>query len=251
MPLFSSLFRKNPKPDFDAPVAPFEPFFAIGDIHGSYEQMDALLQRIDACHQGEKVITVGDYVDRGLRTADVLAWLKRLTELYPTEFHCLMGNHEDMLLQFIDRPKETGGRWLRHGGLQTLESYRLPFPHDDGFVETRDLLVDAMGADMIAWLRGLPTHWQSGNVIVTHAGADPNLAIGDQPRDAFLWGHPDFGVRHRRDGLWVAYGHKIVDVPSAANGLISLDTGAYATNRLTAAHIRPGDVRFLSSDVDP
>ena len=247
MPLLSSFLKKAKGPVFDAPVAPDAPCFAIGDIHGDYASMEQILIKIDAVSQGEPVIAVGDFVDRGPRSADVLAWLYHLSKTYPDEFICLMGNHEAMLLAFLDDPAETGRRWLNHGGLQTLESYKIARRSDDTHEALRDQLAEAMGEDLIAWLRGLPAHWQSGNVVVTHAGANPALPIDAQPASNLIWGHPDFDTALREDGLWIVYGHRIVEEPSADRGRIAIDTGAYATQCLTAARVEPGNVAFMNS----
>lgn len=247
MGLLSTLLKKSGSPRFDAPILPEAPFYAIGDIHGAYTAMEALLTKIDAESQDEPVVCVGDLIDRGPRSADVLTWLRHLTETYPGEFVCLKGNHEVMLSDFIDDPENNGRRWLRHGGLQTLESYRLSRTSDQSLTDLRDGLLDAMGRDTVDWLRALPTTWQSGNVMVTHAGADPALPVDEQPEINHLWGHRDFFSTPREDGIWVVYGHQIVEHPGVGDGRIAIDTGAYATDRLTAARIAQGGVSFLTS----
>ena len=77
-----------------------------------------------------------------------------------------------------------------------------------------------------------------------HAGADPAVAIEDQTRGTLLWGHPEFHKTPRNDDTWVVHGHTIVDAPVAENGIISIDTGAYATGRLTVAHVSSDGVTF-------
>ena len=105
----------------------------------------------------------------------------------------------------------------------------------------------AMGADMIAWLRDLPSMWKSGNVTVVHAGADPATPIARQGVKTLVWGHKNFDTKPRQDGVWVLHGHTIVDVATAQDGRIAVDTGAYATGRLTAAYITDGDAAFLTT----
>ena len=82
---------------------------------------------------------------------------------------------------------------------------------------------------------------------VVHAGADPSEPMALQTDEVLKWGHRDFMDRPRTDGVWVLHGHTIVDQASATAGRIAIDTGAYATGTLTAAHVTDGDVRFLSS----
>jgi serine/threonine protein phosphatase 1 len=132
--------------------------------------------------------------------------------------------------------------------LQTLASFEIAGISEtssgDTLTKARDQLVHAMGASMLTWLRQRPTYWQSGNVAVTHAGADPNLPLADQPTQALHWGHRDFETTQRRDGVWVVHGHTIVDAPYEKNGRIAIDTGAYATGRLTAVLVEDAEVHF-------
>jgi serine/threonine protein phosphatase 1 len=68
-----------------------------------------------------------------------------------------------------------------------------------------------------------------------------------QAEEVLLWGHPGFRKEPRTDGQWVIHGHTIVDAPQVSGGRIAIDTGAYATARLTAAIVRGGDVTFLQT----
>ncbi|WP_249200280.1 metallophosphoesterase family protein [Thetidibacter halocola] len=245
--VMSSVSTKSAQQAFDAPLAPDRAFYAVGDIHGQFHALDSLLKKIEQTEDIDPVICVGDYIDRGEHSAHVLTWLKHLTELYPELFLCLMGNHERMCLNFIDDPDSHAERWLRYGGLQTFYSFNLTVPPGESPTALRDKLVEEMGQPMIDWLRDLPLHWQSGNVVVTHAGADPDLPIDLQPERVLLWGHPEFARKPRKDGMWVVHGHTIVDEPMAQAGRIAVDTGAYATGRLTAAHVSTSGVRFVQS----
>ncbi|MCT4558786.1 MAG: serine/threonine protein phosphatase [Pelagimonas sp.] len=247
-------FKKPPPPrkaegsePFNAEVLPDEDFFVIGDIHGSVEVVRILLERIQLITAKPKIIFVGDYVDRGEHSAQVLRGLMRLTTHAPDRLICLIGNHEEMLLSFLRDPKATGDRWLRHGGLQTLASYGISTGQSRDLEEVRDELIENMGQPLIAWLKQRPYQWCSGNVHVVHAGADPDVPMRDQSKDVMTWGHPKFRRKPRTDGQWVVHGHTIVDIPQVAQGRISVDTGAYATGCLTAAHITTGNVTFLNS----
>ena len=219
---------------------PAETLCVIGDIHGRAD----LLAKALGAGLGQ-IICVGDYVDRGENSAGVLRLLMARDDVV-----CLMGNHEEMMLKFIDDPERHGGRWLRYGGLQTLASFEVT-----GLTETsggatlqqaRDTLVGRMGPDMLAWLSTRPNVWLSGNIAVTHAGADPVRPIHDQQAGVLRWGHPDFGRTPRKDGVWVVHGHVIVEAPQIVNGRVNVDTGAYATGRLTMAQITRGDITFTT-----
>jgi serine/threonine protein phosphatase 1 len=235
------------------PIMPDQPFFAVGDVHGCDRLLERLLKRLDSvAHPEALLVLTGDYIDRGEDTARVLRRLRVLSEAAGDLMHCIMGNHEQMLLDVIENPVEFGPRWLRHGGLQTLASYRIQPPAPSGgikanWIGVRDQLAAAIGEPTLNWLRDLPLSWQSGNVVVVHAGADPALPIDSQDMSSLLWGHPDFRRRARSDGLWIVHGHTIVDTPQALNGRISTDTGAYATGILTAALIETEQVSFYAA----
>jgi serine/threonine protein phosphatase 1 len=111
----------------------------------------------------------------------------------------------------------------------------------------RDSFRTALGDALETWLRNQPLIWQSGSLAVTHAGADPGLPISEQPADTLLWGHPDFFSKPRRDAIWVAHGHTIMERPLAGWGRISLDTGGYRTGRISMARVEPdGRIGFLT-----
>lgn len=250
------IFRRR-KPDTGSPsietppIRPETPFFAVGDLHGCDRLFDRLLRHLDSLgHPDAILVTVGDYVDRGEETARLLRRIRFLSESVGDAMQCIMGNHEMMLLDMLDNPAERGPRWLRHGGLQTLASYRVPpvlgDRPDRDWDDMRDRLAESMGDETITWLRNLPLYWQTGNVVVTHAGADPAEPFEMQSSNNLLWGHPDFLRQPRSDGLWVVHGHTITQTPEAAQGRISTDTGAYATGVLTAALVETDNVTFHS-----
>lgn len=242
---------RAPKPTFSAPLTPDEPFFAIGDLHGCDALLARMLQRMDDIAPDIRRVFVGDYIDRGEESAQTLSRLQALQVEAPDQVICLRGNHEQMLQRFLDTPDRHGPRWLRYGGLQTMASYGIAPPPetapDEKWIETRDRLHTAMGPDLLSWLAELPDWWQTGNVACLHAAANPNCPIEEQELEHMLWGHPAFTEVPRQDGLWIVHGHTIVEETQPEMGRIPVDTGAYATGRLTAALIQPGSVEFLTA----
>lgn len=231
-----------------APLAPETMVYVVGDIHGRHDLLERLLVKIDerndlAAGQEPVLVLVGDFVDRGDQSAEVLRCVHALSQDVPNVV-CLMGNHERMMLDFIDKPAEAGPRWLRYGGLQTLASFGVGGVTENApatmLASAAESLRDALGLDLESWIRDLPYFWVSGNLVVTHAALDPDLPLEVQSEQNMLWGHPDFMRRGRSDGLWVAHGHTVVDMPVVSQGRISVDTGAVFTGRLTAALLRPG-----------
>ncbi|WP_050603819.1 metallophosphoesterase family protein [Ruegeria sp. 6PALISEP08] len=246
-----SRFSRTARPTTDTvscDIAPTTRVTAVGDIHGRLDLLHALLPRLD---DQSPLVFVGDYIDRGPYSAQVLHHLRHLSEASDRQVHCLLGNHEEMLLHFLGDPERHARLWFRNGGMHTLASFGLKptgDPEDSRHVnELADDLRQAMGQDLLEWLTERPLIWTSGNVAFVHAALDPHNPVEAQDRQICLWGHPMFPRIARRDGLWVVHGHTIVDHPRVRNKVLSIDTGAFATGRLTAAEIEDGGIRFLST----
>lgn len=243
--ILSRFSKSEPNPEFTAILDPEQPLFVIGDVHGCSDQLHRLIAKQPT---DSRLVFVGDLIDRGPDSADVLQTVQQACGAGAV---CIAGNHEAMMLDFLDRPTERGARWFRFGGLQTLESLKIGgvVEHSDtaALLAGRDELETRLGGEMIRWLRGLPTQWHSGNVHVVHASADPTQPMNTQKTKTLVWGHPDFATRNRIDGQWVVYGHTIHEQPIAEHGRIALDTGAFATGRLTAAHITKDNVSFVQA----
>ena len=238
-----------------SPPQPEQSVLVVGDLHGSSDLLFELDRHLGETYRGWPVIFLGDYIDRGEKSRDVLVMLMQASPDASSSIICLMGNHEQMLLNFLDNPEKNTRRWLRYGGLQTLASFGVPLPRSNSdevraFEDLRDRLAEAMGPDMITWLRQRPLSWRTGNLWFVHAGADPDLPMDDQDPHVLLWGHRRFRTQARRDGQWVVHGHTIVETPHAQDGRIALDTGAYATGRLSAAAISTNELKFFQTGTD-
>lgn len=224
-------------PTPDAPVC------VIGDVHGSMPLLERMVAQLPQDHQ---IVLVGDYIDRGEHSRETLQYLSERLDLI-----CLMGNHEEMLLQFLQAPEHKGGRWIRNGGLQTLASFGVvgarPHMTDKELIACRDQLQEAMGVPLINWLQSLGSSIRTGNVLIVHAGADPYAAPDAQFQETMIWGHPDFLRVPRRDGVWVVHGHTIVPVAQSKHGRIAIDTGAYASGTLSAVCLDGAAPRFVTS----
>lgn len=236
----------GPSPDNYPLLCPEIPLAIIGDIHGRADLLDKILANVSQEAPKARSVFVGDYVDRGPQSAAVLTRLRSLSGAV-----CIRGNHETMLLEFLENPIETGGRWLRNGGSQTLASYGIELAENSGLDEiqaAQQELKQVLADGSEKWLRGLPLFWRSGNLLITHAGPDPAKSIKAQDDKNFLWGHPRFLRDERSDGLWVAHGHWVRDRPDVSNGRINVDTGAYKTGRLTAALVsKDGQIKFIQA----
>lgn len=263
-PLRSLLRRQRPAAPAVAPAWPDLPHpdttsYVVGDLHGRSDLLELMLELIDGHIGGTgsvdpKLVFVGDYIDHGPDSAGVVARMRELTQDFPDNVTCLMGNHERMLLDFLADPALRGPRWLREGGAATLTSFRVdaddlhPTAPSEAWVHAATRLSGALGAEGRDWLAARPLSWSSGNLWVVHAGADPARPMTDQTARVLLWGHPEFDSAPRGDDAWVAHGHVEIEQPRVAEGRIAVDTAAWSTGRLTAVAIRPdGTHAFLQT----
>ena len=247
--------RSAPRPDFGAlpPPQPERLAYVVGDVHGCLGKLTRLLEIIDTDRAGREadLVFVGDYVDRGDDSAGVMELLHGLQASMPDTVHCLLGNHDQMLLEFLDDPMK-GLRWLGLGGEETLVSYGIGNPRSGGLEERltsrSQALARAMGADTVAWLRARPLWWRSGTLVAVHALTDPGLAMEAQRPEVLLWARPPRELHPREDGAWVVHGHTIHDEPLVRAGHVAIDTGAFRGGPLTAAVFSGAAPRYLASD---
>lgn len=217
--------------------------YVVGDIHGCIDLYRVLEDRIaeDANGNPVLVILVGDLIDRGPDSSAVISHvmgpapegLQRLT---------LMGNHEEMFVKFLGAPR-ANIRWLEHGGLETLASYGLRDEHLAGFdlpeAELSEYLHALIPNDHVAWVRNLPSAVQlGGQYFVSHSGIDPKKPLSDQTVGDLRW------TRHMKfpppSGITVVHGHTPTQTVETDARYINVDTGAYASGRLSALRIMPG-----------
>lgn len=230
---------------FDADkIAPDAPFWAIGDVHGRYDLLAPLLD--DLLKTSEHIVLLGDMINKGPQSADVLRLVKQVCDT--GQVTALRGNHEELLIRFIARPRVETKHMLAYGGDATLDSFGATGLHADMALwqmsKIRNLLVDKMG-DVADWLQTLPYLYHNGNVAALHAGADPAKPIHDQAKIGFAWGHPYFEKQARRDGVWVVHGHKPVSAIEVKAGRIAINTLADGTGHLSAVRIAKGEIAAL------
>lgn len=233
-----------------------ERIYAIGDVHGRYDLLDALMEKIhtdaDALlpERDLRIVFLGDYIDRGDHSRKVIDFLILLRSFLGPQVEFLAGNHEAYLLSFLDDPLK-GWKWLDFGGRQTLASYGVAPPSTKpdlaGMLALRDRLRSAMG-NHVAFLQSLPKFVLSGKVVFVHAGLDPSYPLEEQPDAALLWGRIEKGRASGLPGWRMVHGHFAAAEPVSSEGRICVDTGAYYTGRLTAVRLDAEDA-FLHADV--
>jgi len=237
-------------------VAGQERVYAIGDVHGRLDLLVALVDKIerDALTRPPgrraRLIFLGDYIDRGDQSREVVDCLIRLRDRLCDRVDFLAGNHEASLLGFLDDPLR-GRDWLQWGGRQTMASYGVVPPSDT--TERADLdtlsaaLRRAMGEQHIGFLRGLSGIATSGSVVFVHAGLDPSLPLDRQPDAAMLWGRIGGERTSGLPGYRMVHGHFAADAPVSLPERVCVDTGAYYSGRLTAVRLDEEEA-FLDTD---
>ncbi len=231
--------------------------YAIGDIHGRCDLLSELLDKIDAdaadLPSGTDIIVIflGDYIDRGLQSRQVIDLLMsdRL-QAYQTVF--LMGNHEESLLRFREMP-EFGREWARFGGGETLFSYGVQPPQGRAR--------NAAGAWQPAWEQfreNFPdehlefyqnmTHYITiGDYFFVHAGLRPDVAIKDQTVEDMLWIRDAFLSDQAPFPYLVVHGHSVTHTPFLDDRRMGLDTGAFSTGILSAGKFFETSIEVIAT----
>jgi|APMI01.1.fsa_nt_gi serine/threonine protein phosphatase 1 len=238
--VFKLLSRKSAPPPAPAAIPVGMRIYAVGDIHGCDLLLDQLLQRIDADNAARgpatsQLIFLGDLVDRGPASAQVVERLIALREQRPdTRF--LLGNHEEIFLRAIENDARILPLFCRIGGRETGLSYGIPEDvyNAAGYAELAALLREAVPEHHIAFLKSFEDMIVIGDYAFVHAGVRPGRALDHQRTSDLRWIRDEFlDFRGQFDKL-IVHGHTITsDVESLPNR-IGLDTGAYASGILSA-----------------
>lgn len=224
--------------------------YAIGDIHGRLDLLSRLHRMILDDARGLAameyvLIYLGDYVDRGPESAGVVELLSKETLPGFSAIH-LMGNHEDFLLRFLD-DTSSGTAWFANGGVATMRSYGVDFDYDELLRPERlqDKLSRRLPARHLAFLRALQLTHVVGDYLFVHAGIRPGVAMELQSPADLLWIRGEFLHSPVEHGRIVVHGHTITDMPDVRTNRIGIDTGAFATGRLTCLVLEGDRRRFL------
>lgn len=238
--------------------------FAIGDIHGDLDALERLLARLPPMTPADSVVFVGDYVDRGPRSREVIERIRGLSAYTPAQVVALRGNHEDAWVRV-----STGGGWPEfvlprtNGCFEAYRSFRgepPPAPTDNPTTaEMKEMLTGAfLPPDVVAWMDSLPYFHEDEHAIYLHAGlkrAAPDAPFPHprdvEPKRSLLWLR-DRDFFQNYDGKLVVFGHTqtpmlpvelssyTVDDPTdlwAGPRAAGIDTGAGKSGFLTALEL--------------
>lgn len=230
------------------------PLYAIGDIHGQLEMLDAALQRIKA-DGGEdaRIVFLGDYTDRGPDSRGVIERLMAGQE-QGRDWICLKGNHDRMFEWFLEEtPRHDphlliGYHWLheRIGGVETLASYGLTFEDRTRLDDLHARAKEVIPAPHAEFLRSLPALHETPELAFVHAGIRPGVPLAQQHEDELVWIRQPFHDHTGPHPKLIVHGHTPVDRPSHYGNRVNLDSGAGYGRPLTAAVFEGRDCWLLT-----
>jgi len=244
----------------DQPRAPLgEVIYAIGDVHGRADLlaplMEAIWQDFETCKvKAPVVVPLGDYVDRGPESYQVLEILLAARDTDQVEFRPLMGNHEQIMLAFLEDPS-VGPAWVKHGGAETLRAYGISPPppmlqDPDVWRKVQTAFAKAMPKRHRAFLEDLEVCHERGDYFFAHAGVRPGVSLADQKDTDLLWIRAPFLQDAKGLEKIVVHGHTPEMKPMFKDCRIGLDTGAYATGRLSAVRLEGDTRRILQAQAE-
>ena len=187
--------------------------YVVGDIHGCLGSLKQLLRKVEPRREDE-VVFIGDYIDRGPHSREVVDTLLAL----PYRCVFLMGNHERMLLDYLDGKDEDGLHML-NGGEATLESYGGDFAN--------------IPPAHLTFFRSLRMYYETPDYVFVHAGVRPNVPLGAQNPEDLVWIRQEFFRFIGQYPKPVIFGHtplrRVMNQPDR----IGIDTGCVYGGKLT------------------
>lgn len=248
---FFNAFRAKRSPAESVPDG--QRVYAIGDVHGRADLLEELLVKIDADAAGRgpaetQIVFLGDLVDRGpdsKRVLDLVVDLRRSGRTV----RLLRGNHDDVFLRAVNGDASATRHLHRMGGRSTLLSYGITGEEYDqvDYGELTEHLRELVPPHHVVLLENMENMAIVGGYVFVHAGIRPGVPLDEQTREDLCWIREDF-LDHRGDfGKVVIHGHSITDDVEVRPNRIGIDTGAYASDRLTAVGLEGGERWFLST----
>lgn len=162
----------------------YKRILAVGDIHGMYGKLIALMEKVKFNPEEDILIFLGDYIDRGPQSLECLDYVMDLYKQYPERVVPLLGNHEAMCINYYEYENhkrslmDNFGKqmvlvWLDNGGRNTFKQFRI--------------LKQPELQKRLWWLRKLPDHYQVGDYYFCHAGIQPFIPLKKQRESDLLW----------------------------------------------------------------
>jgi serine/threonine protein phosphatase 1 len=199
--------------------------FAIGDIHGCFDKLQALMDKIDIDLVDDTLVFIGDYIDRGKQSFEVVQYLIDLKHRFQNVVF-LKGNHEEMLEKYLSGFDKL--TYLVNGGQQALDSYMRNRQESDG---------PQIPREHIDFYNSLQLYYQTDDYIFVHAGLKNKVPLEMQEPDDLLWIRSKFITSDYNFGKQVVFGHTPIPEPLVQPNKIGIDTGAVYGGKLTCVRL--------------
>jgi len=226
--------------------------YAVGDIHGRLDLLNELLVRVDedmSSRPATRAISIflGDYIDRGPSSRETIDRL--IAHAQANESVFLKGNHEQIAINCL-RDRGLFERWMRLGGLQTLTSYGITLAalsDERQIVRLQAAFHDALPQSHFRFFRDLQSSFTCGDYFFAHAGVKPDVALARQKESDLLWIRQEFLASRGDFGKIVIHGHTPVREIEVEPNRVNIDTGAFATGRLTCLVIDESSLSVIDT----
>lgn len=252
MPPVFDRFRRIDRETVQPVYPPGKRMYCVGDIHGRADLLSELHDTIRRDAEGFEgtleVLYLGDYIDRGEQSREVMDILIR-QDLEGFEPVYLLGNHEQAMTDFLLDPVAMVG-WLNWGGAATLRSYGIHvgvFKSRQELTAIRDCLADELPQAHLEFLESCLPFWSGGSYYFVHAGIRPGVALEKQAFEDQLWIRDEFTSSSKNHGAIIVHGHTISEQVEVLPNRIGIDTGAYQTGLLTALVLEGSQQRLLQT----
>ncbi len=208
--------------------------YAIGDIHGCAQELEALLHHLkksSGLTTEDLVVFIGDYIDRGPDSKGVIDLILELRASFPN-LVCLKGNHEDMFLDFLGFEGQMGDSYLPNGGRECLASYGVDLSLSG------EEVCDQMPQEHVDFLTGLEAGVSLGNYVFVHAGVNPLQRLDQQTGNDLFWIRSEFISNIHRFDKTIVFGHTPYhDVLFHLPFKLGIDTGLVYGNKLSCIEL--------------
>jgi serine/threonine protein phosphatase 1 len=252
LPRFSELRVRGRRPSIPAELR----IYAIGDIHGRLDLLNNLLARISrdvALRPTARPLYVflGDYIDRGPSSRETIDRLIEHRKVHESIF--LKGNHELIAIKCLS-DRTLLDQWLRLGGLETLVSYGVPteiLVKGRQIAKLQSAFHSALPRAHFRFFRDLKNSFESGDFFFAHAGVKPGVDLSLQKENDLLWIRGEFLSSRQEFGKIVVHGHTPTRDIEVAPNRINIDTGAFATGRLSCLVLEGEDLSVIDTSFEP
>lgn len=214
--------------------------YVVGDIHGCIDELRTLLDFISAnLSSADVMVFVGDYIDRGPASAQVVEHLLTFKKAFPSTVF-LKGNHEAMLLEYLSGSRSIDHPYLKHGGKLTFNSYGASFAD---MLEAPASLIPAAHLNLI---KALELGVLFEKYLIVHAGVEPGVPLPELNEDHLLWARDAFLNTDHTLSFTVVHGHTpFQSVSIRKNIRIGIDTGVVYGNTLTCLELPEGIAHYV------